>query len=340
MHDGEANFRHLGAATAPPPPLSLLAQRLVWPMSTVGWQEGWSEEYGAPYYFNEAIGHTQWHPPETDPSRPPAASVSASTTSTQDAAEAAIVSALGFVDPIVHAVATKILADECDRATAVKRLRRHLTDVDAAACATAIFERASRPHDSDTADSDSAASSGAEAGAARGPEDSVAVVAPWETPHTLSDNGAGTSSEPTAAGLRALSVGELKRRVVAAGLDSSLCLEKADLIAALTQGLTQADGGCRSQGGASASSVLHDEIAAFALWTRPATEELRARSAVKRLISRVLQQLAAGTRLEPYGSSTLTGGAGGRERLGLFSSDLDLVRSHGAHGARLGRLVV
>ena len=139
--------------------------------AAAGWQEGWSEEYGRRYYFNSALGHTQWHPPEADPPvpdpvSPPAAATSAATTSaagtssTKDPAELAIASALGFVDPVVHAIATKILADGCEHAAALKRLRRHLAEADAAACATAILEGGG---DSDS-DSDSAESSDAEAG--------------------------------------------------------------------------------------------------------------------------------------------------------------------------------
>ena len=87
-----------------------------------GWLMGWSEEYGVHYYYNEALGVTQWHPPE----QPAAAPGTAASSTHEDAAEAAIASTLGFVDPIVHAVAVKILADACDHATAVSRLRKHL----------------------------------------------------------------------------------------------------------------------------------------------------------------------------------------------------------------------
>ena len=213
--------------------------------AAAGWQEGWSEEYGRRYYFNSALGHTQWHPPEADPPvpdpvSPPAAATSAAatsaattsaagTSSTKDPAELAIASALGFVDPVVHAIATKILADGCEHAAALKRLRRHLAEADAAACATAILERGGAPHDSDS-DSDSAASSDAEAGTG-GPGQSVAAhvaaaAAPWE--RAGGDDSCGASSEPglSAEGLHALSVGELKRRVAAAGLDASICVEK------------------------------------------------------------------------------------------------------------------
>ena len=247
-------------------------------MLAAGWKEGWSEEYGRRYYYNEMLGCTQWHPPE--------ALYAATASSTKDIAEAAIASALGFVDPIVHAVAAKILADECDHATAVERLCRHLPDVDAAACARAILARAA-PCDSGN---DSAESSDAEASAV-GPGDSLAL-APWER----------------------------------ASASTAHCVEKAELVAALARSdTTRGDGGCSSTAGGSGCGVLHDEIAAFAEWARPQTAELRARSAIKRLIARTLQTLAADTTLEPYGSSTYTGGAGGRERLGLFNSDLDLA---------------
>ena len=187
-------------------------------MWAAGWEEGWSQEYGRRYYFNSALGHTQWPPP--------AAPSAAATSSTKDPAELAVASALGFVDPVVHAVATKILADGCDHATALKRLRRHLAEADAAACATAILEGGG---DSDS-DSGSAESSDAEAGAG-GPGQSVvagvaAGAAPWE--RAGGDESCGASSEPglSAKGLHALSVGELKRRVAAAGLDASICVEK------------------------------------------------------------------------------------------------------------------
>ncbi len=267
-----------------------------------GWKEGWSEQYGQRYYYNEALGCTQWQQPvpEVPPER-----------SSRDAtAEASIAAALGFVDPIVHAVAVKILEDGCDHATAIDRLRKHCSGVDAVTCASAILERACAPHDgeSDSSDAEPAAGCG-----------ESFTLAPWER-----------ASAPTSEELHALSVGELKRRMAAAGLDASCCVEKAELVAALTQ-----DGGgpsskiegsclsCAADGGG--PSVLHEQIVAFAEWVRPQQPELRARSAIKRLIARVLQPLGAGTRLEPYGSSTYTGGAGGREKLALFCSDLDLA---------------
>ena len=81
------------------------------------------------YYYHVGQNLTQWEPPDTAP-RAPAA----------DHVEAALESALGFVDPIVHAVATRILTDNVDWTNAVKRLLKHLPcEADAKACAHALL---------------------------------------------------------------------------------------------------------------------------------------------------------------------------------------------------------
>ena len=272
-----------------------------------GWTAGWSAEHARPYYFNTALTQTQWHVPSkstaaaADNVSPdvdllsikalkelissgglssadcldkaelrerardaiakmaaiesqqhhtdaPALAGNAAARGPHDSssAESAISSALGFVDPIVHAVATRILHDQPSRSDAVARLRKHLADVDAVACAEALFGGGALCDSSEEEEEEQ--SDGKDA-----LKHDIRQVAPWE------------------------------------------------MATLVTRSL---------------SADLHAELLAFAEWVQPRTCEVRARSAIKRLVARELQTFGAGTSVAAYGSSQ-TG-------MGLFCSDVDL----------------
>ena len=111
---------------------------------------------------------------------PPACTDGAGPASTDGAnvcAETAIASALGYVDPIVHAVATRILNEQSSRADAIAQLQRHLSSADAVACADALFGGGARcsSSSSDEQDEDESAGEGTRAEGA-----DLDRVAPWE----------------------------------------------------------------------------------------------------------------------------------------------------------------
>ena len=293
-----------------------------------GWAAGWSAEHSRFYYFNAALAITQWHAPysttalnvdalgvkalkelvtsaglsiegcldkadlrarareaiaklavSTDAAQPactdvprPACTDVAGSAITDAAgsaagtdvgplqlsarAEAAVASALGFVDPIVHAAATHVLLEQSSMPDAVAQLRRHLADADAVACAEALFGggvrggSSSEEDDEEEGDGDDTSARG-----------DVHRVAPWEA--WASD---GRVPDPPA-----------------------LPGARAD---------------------------LHAELLAFAEWVVPRKCELRARSAIKRLVARELQALGAGVSVDAYGS--------GATGMALYSSDVDL----------------
>ena len=298
-----------------------------------GWAIGWSNEHARPYYFNEAMALTQWTEPSPSASAQvvpnieepsPSASaqaeqldvdglgvkalkelVASAGLSSADCldkmelrarareairlrpfvtepggkdeaqqhdarAEAAIESVLGFVDPIVHAAAARILHERAGRPDAIARLRKHLDAADAAACVDALFQSGSLSQAGGSASSGEGEEEEEEDQRDAAEAADSDRMAPWIV---APPSGAVSGHNPHAAG--------------------SSCDLHADL---------HAD--------------LHGEILAFAEWVQPRTCEVRARSAIKRLVARHLQALGTGMSVEAYGSS--------KTGMSLFCSDVDL----------------
>ena len=298
-----------------------------------GWAIGWSNEHARPYYFNEAMALTQWTEPSPSASAQvvpnieepsPSASaqaeqldvdslgvkalkelVASAGLSSADCldktelrarareairlrplvtepggkdeaqqhdarAEAAIESVLGFVDPIVHAAAARILHEHAGRPDAIARLRKHLDAADAAACVDALFQ------------SGSLSQAGGSASSGEGEE---------EEEEDQRDAAEAADSDRMAPWIVAPPSGAPATNTLHAA--GSSCDLHADL---------HAD--------------LHGEILAFAEWVQPRTCEVRARSAIKRLVARHLQALGTGMSVEAYGSS--------KTGMSLCCSDVDL----------------
>ena len=283
-----------------------------------GWSSAFSEEHGCVYYFNELLQLTQWHAPTQD--------------DRTCRAEAAVAAALGFVDPIVHGLASRILSEQCSRSEATTRLTKHLPQAEAAACVEALFNSALVPTSDEEVDGTS--EDGDEG-------DEMTDLAPWEHGRVPEYHSTRRSVAPAVQELTQLRVNALKRLVAAAGLDATGCVEKADLVSLLlcSDGSSGASGSSRSSGGhtfvgdgacgssrvvptappphkdAVPSSNLHAEVLTFAEWVQPRPSEMRSRSAIQRIITRALQPLGEHS-IAAYGSSQ-TG-------TGLFCSDLDL----------------
>ena len=222
-----------------------------------GWAIGWSEQFAMPYYYHAGHGLTQWHFPTADDlSISRSGDETAAPSRLDEAAESAVASALGFVDPIVHAVATRILTDGIsDRTVAIGRLQKHLAASEAAVCASALLGS-----------------------------------------HLSGRSANGCSDE-----------------------DSEDCEASTEFVRTADDSSVPWQPARASSPSLSSRKTLDAELRAFADWIQPQPCEIRARSAIKRLIARCLQPLSSSTTVEPYGSS--------RNGLSLFCSDLDLAMS-------------
>ena len=315
-----------------------LAQNMMAPDASLpdGWAIGWSNEHARPYYFNEAMALTQW----TEPSYPRSASaqvepnIEEPSPSASAQAEQPDVDGLG-VKALKELVASAGLssADCLDKAELRARAReairlrplatepggkdeaqqrdeaqQHDARAEAAiesvlgfvdpivhaAAAQILHEHAGRP--------DATARLRKHLDAA----DAAACVDALFQSGSLSQAGGSASSEEGEEE-------EENQRDAAEAADSD---RMAPWMGAPASGAAASNGLHAAGGSCDLHADLHGEILAFAKWVQPRTCEVRARSAIKRLVARHLQALGTGMSVEAYGSS--------KTGMSLFCSDVDL----------------
>ncbi|KAK3261804.1 hypothetical protein CYMTET_29310 [Cymbomonas tetramitiformis] len=252
-----------------------------------GWEVAVDECSGQSYYYNCELAITQWHPPgglerET---QPPAANQALSA---DDKAEAAVIAALGYVDPVAHAVAVKILDENIGRQEAERRLVKVVSSNLAAACAEALFEDAEKLQARNRQRGESSSDSESEA------ELDDAQEPLWVTRPTLQE-------------MTVLSTRELRQRVrLRQGLSLHESGDRPSLIAAYKSYL-DAEEGCAG---------LHRELYQFCAYVQPCEAELSIRTQLLEQITCLLDSLCPGIVVEPYGSTACG--------LSLFNSDIDV----------------